>query len=181
MGLSSRIWFATFIVGTVNDYIFMLLPVVDNFWQVRHARADVSCFHGVSGPRISDAHSTHAALHPVCLQCFYVLANSEHLSVYEAHKETIFSVFSANAKDVHSPRKVSAARVFYHARQSALAEAGLAGALDSFHVLMRLCGRLFRFSGLLAVIFYAPYDMCGARFLWCALVTFYGKQLVQFC
>ena len=28
-----RIWVATFIVGTVNDYIFMLLPVVDNFWQ----------------------------------------------------------------------------------------------------------------------------------------------------
>ena len=24
---------ATFIVGTVNDYIFMILPVVDNFWQ----------------------------------------------------------------------------------------------------------------------------------------------------
>ncbi|CAE7782313.1 unnamed protein product, partial [Symbiodinium pilosum] len=27
------IWVSTFIVGTVNDYIFMLLPVVDNFWQ----------------------------------------------------------------------------------------------------------------------------------------------------
>jgi hypothetical protein len=31
--LDLRIWVATFIVGTVNDYIFMLLPVVDNFWQ----------------------------------------------------------------------------------------------------------------------------------------------------
>lgn len=29
------IWVATFIVGTVNDYIFMLLPVVDNFWQAQ--------------------------------------------------------------------------------------------------------------------------------------------------
>jgi len=29
------IWIATFIVGTVNDYIFMLLPVVDNFWQAQ--------------------------------------------------------------------------------------------------------------------------------------------------
>ncbi|CAJ1330885.1 unnamed protein product [Effrenium voratum] len=95
------IWFATFIVGTVNDYIFMLLPVVDNFWQAQGLV--------MLTPRM-----------PLYIPC-----------VYNAF--------------MYWPT-VSAARVFYHARQSALAEAGLAG--------------------LLAVIFYAPYDMCGARFLW---------------
>ena len=34
------IWLATFIVGTANDYIFMLLPVVDNFWQAQERRED---------------------------------------------------------------------------------------------------------------------------------------------
>eukprot|EP00434_Breviolum_minutum_P028298 symbB.v1.2.025035.t1/scaffold2409.1/size79984/3 len=41
---------------------------------------------------------------------------------------------------------VAAARVFRHAKNCALAEAS--------------------FAGLLAVIFYAPYDMCGAKLLW---------------
>ncbi|CAJ1459496.1 unnamed protein product [Effrenium voratum] len=95
------IWFATFIVGTVNDYIFMLLPVVDNFWQAQGLV--------MLTPRM-----------PLYIPC-----------VYNAF--------------MYWPT-VSAARVFYHARQSALAEAGLAG--------------------LLAVIFYAPYDMCDGVSSW---------------
>lgn len=95
------IWVATFIVGTVNDYIFMLLPVVDNFWQAQGLI--------MLTPRM-----------PLYIPCVY----------------NGFMYWST----------VAAARVFRHARSSALAEAS--------------------FAGLLAMIFYAPYDMCGARFLW---------------
>eukprot|EP00438_Fugacium_kawagutii_P031709 Skav215625 [mRNA] locus=scaffold620:38143:39486:- [translate_table: standard] len=95
------IWVATFIVGTVNDYIFMLLPVVDNFWQAQGLI--------MLTPRM-----------PLYIPCVY----------------NGFMYWST----------VAAARVFRHKRNCALAEASLAG--------------------LLAVIFYAPYDMCGAKFLW---------------
>eukprot|EP00756_Hemistasia_phaeocysticola_P023909 Hpha_TRINITY_DN15917_c5_g3::TRINITY_DN15917_c5_g3_i3::g.74879::m.74879 len=29
------VWAGTFIIGTANDYFFMLLPLVDNFWQAQ--------------------------------------------------------------------------------------------------------------------------------------------------
>ncbi|CAK9013771.1 unnamed protein product [Durusdinium trenchii] len=95
------IWLATFIVGTVNDYIFMLLPVVDNFWQAQGLV--------MLTPRM-----------PLYIPCVY----------------NGFMYWST----------VAAARVFQHWRPCAIAEASLAG--------------------LLAMIFYAPYDMCGAKFLW---------------
>ncbi|CAE7474458.1 unnamed protein product [Symbiodinium necroappetens] len=95
------IWVATFIVGTVNDYIFMLLPVVDNFWQAQAVL--------MLTPRM-----------PLYIPC-----------VYNAF--------------MYWPT-VAAARVFCHRRQCPIAEASLAG--------------------LLAGLFYAPYDMCGAKFLW---------------
>ncbi|CAE7430819.1 unnamed protein product [Symbiodinium natans] len=95
------IWVATFIVGTVNDYIFMILPVVDNFWQAQAVL--------MLTPRM-----------PLYIPC-----------VYNAF--------------MYWPT-VAAARVFCHTRRCPMAEAGLAG--------------------LLAALFYAPYDMCGARFLW---------------
>ncbi|CAE7210625.1 cfap77, partial [Symbiodinium microadriaticum] len=94
------IWVATFIVGTVNDYIFMLLPVVDNFWQAQAVL--------MLTPRM-----------PLYIPC-----------VYNAF--------------MYWPT-VAAARVFCH-RRCPIAEASLAG--------------------LLAGLFYAPYDMCGAKFLW---------------
>ena len=28
-------WVLTFVAGTANDYIFMLMPMVDNFWQAQ--------------------------------------------------------------------------------------------------------------------------------------------------
>mmetsp|Transcript_8306 Transcript_8306/g.19534 ORF Transcript_8306/g.19534 Transcript_8306/m.19534 type:complete len:476 (+) Transcript_8306:40-1467(+) len=95
------IWTATFIVGTVNDYIFMLLPVVDNFWQAQGVV--------MLTPRM-----------PLYIPCVY----------------NAFMYWST----------VTAARVFYHKWQCPLAEAS--------------------FAGLLAGIFYAPYDMCGAKLLW---------------
>jgi len=94
-------WIATFIVGTVNDYIFMLLPVVDNFWQ---AQAVI-----MLTPRM-----------PLYIPCVY----------------NAFMYWPTTA----------AARVFYHGTRCHLAEACLAG--------------------MLAGLFYAPYDVCGARFLW---------------
>ncbi|CAE7194784.1 unnamed protein product [Symbiodinium sp. CCMP2592] len=95
------IWLATFIVGTVNDYIFMLLPVVDNFWQAQAVL--------MLTPRM-----------PLYIPC-----------VYNAF--------------MYWPT-VAAARVFCHRRKCPIAEASLAG--------------------LLAALLYAPYDMCGAKFLW---------------
>lgn len=94
-------WVTTFIVGTVNDYIFMILPVVDNFWQ---AQAIV-----MLTPRM-----------PLYIPLVY----------------NAFMYWSL----------VAAARVFYRKQNSRLAEACL--------------------CGLLGGIFYAPYDVCGARFLW---------------
>ena len=29
------LWVLTFVAGTANDYIFMLMPMVDNFWQAQ--------------------------------------------------------------------------------------------------------------------------------------------------
>lgn len=95
------LWVASFVVGVVNDYIFMLLPVVDNFWQ---AQAIV-----MLTPRM-----------PLYIPCVY------------------------NAFMYWAP--VAASRVFHHGRKCPVAEAALAGLL----------------GGLL----YAPYDVCGARFLW---------------
>ena len=71
-----RIWIATFIVGTVNDYIFMLLPVVDNFWQaIFSSRDNQQCNHHdhIGGSRLGDADSSDAAVHSLCVQWLYVL------------------------------------------------------------------------------------------------------------
>jgi hypothetical protein len=94
-------WVATFVIGILNDYIFMLLPIVDNFWQ---AQAVI-----MLTPRM-----------PLYIPCVY----------------NVMLYWPA----------VGAARVFYHGNRCQLAEAGL--------------------GGLLCCIIYAPYDMCGARFLW---------------
>lgn len=94
-------WVATFIVGTVNDYTFMLLPVCDNFWQ---AQATI-----MLSPRM-----------PLYIPCVY----------------NCFMYWPL----------VAAARVFHHSNKSRLAEACL--------------------CGLLGGLFYAPYDVNGARFLW---------------
>eukprot|EP00928_Gymnodinium_smaydae_P079151 TRINITY_DN6314_c0_g7_i1.p1 TRINITY_DN6314_c0_g7~~TRINITY_DN6314_c0_g7_i1.p1 ORF type:complete len:883 (-),score=103.75 TRINITY_DN6314_c0_g7_i1:398-2953(-) len=96
------LWVATFLVGTLNDYIFMLLPVVDNFWQ---AQAVI-----MLTPRM-----------PLYIPCIY----------------NGFMYWPL----------VAAARVFGHGKcRHRLAEASLAAIM---------CG-----------LFYAPYDLCGARFLW---------------
>eukprot|EP01065_Artemidia_motanka_P015141 TRINITY_DN1900_c0_g1_i1.p1 TRINITY_DN1900_c0_g1~~TRINITY_DN1900_c0_g1_i1.p1 ORF type:complete len:847 (+),score=314.39 TRINITY_DN1900_c0_g1_i1:90-2543(+) len=95
------LWVATFIVGTANDYFFMLLPVVDNFWQ---AQALV-----MLTPRM-----------PLYIPCVY----------------NGFMYWSTMA----------AARVFRYQNKCPFAEASLAGVL--------------------AGILYAPYDVCGAKFLW---------------
>eukprot|EP00930_Biecheleria_cincta_P097078 TRINITY_DN88806_c0_g1_i1.p1 TRINITY_DN88806_c0_g1~~TRINITY_DN88806_c0_g1_i1.p1 ORF type:complete len:426 (-),score=41.96 TRINITY_DN88806_c0_g1_i1:112-1389(-) len=95
------LWVATFLIGTLNDYIFMLLPVVDNFWQ---AQAII-----MLTPRM-----------PLYIPCVY----------------NAFMYWPS----------VAAARVFHHGIKSRLAEACLVG--------------------LMGGLFYAPYDVCGARFLW---------------
>eukprot|EP00929_Paragymnodinium_shiwhaense_P023313 TRINITY_DN14626_c0_g1_i1.p1 TRINITY_DN14626_c0_g1~~TRINITY_DN14626_c0_g1_i1.p1 ORF type:complete len:435 (+),score=48.56 TRINITY_DN14626_c0_g1_i1:83-1387(+) len=97
------IWIATILVGILNDYIFMLLPIVDNFWQAQ------AIF--MLTPRM----------------CLYI--------------PCIYNLL------LYWPT-VAAARIFRHGvhGRNRFAEASLAAVL---------CG-----------VFYAPYDVCGARFLW---------------
>eukprot|EP00933_Yihiella_yeosuensis_P002740 TRINITY_DN10476_c0_g1_i1.p1 TRINITY_DN10476_c0_g1~~TRINITY_DN10476_c0_g1_i1.p1 ORF type:complete len:827 (+),score=85.73 TRINITY_DN10476_c0_g1_i1:63-2543(+) len=92
---------ASVVAGTVNDYIFMILPVVDNFFQ---AQAVI-----MLTPRM-----------PLYIPCAYITF-------------------------MYWPT-VAASRLFRDIHRHAVAEACTAG--------------------ILAGLFYAPYDLCGARFLW---------------
>lgn len=95
------IWVTTFILGTLNDYIFMVLPVVDNFWQA---------------------------------QAIFML--TPRMPLYIPLAYNAFMYWSL----------VAAARTFYHWKRDRVAEASM--------------------CGLLGCLFYAPYDLCGATFLW---------------
>ncbi len=91
------LWFAALVAGTANDALFMILPVVDNFWQ---AQATVML----------------TARMPLYIPCVYIC----------------FMYF---------PTVV--------VRRLGLPPLARAAA-----------------SGLLASLFYAPYDIVGAKFLW---------------
>lgn len=96
------LWLLTFIAGIANDYIFMLMPMVDNFWQAQAVL--------MLTPRM-----------PLYIPCVY----------------NAFMYWSC----------VAAWRVCRDSKSvSRLAEACLAA--------------------LLGAVLYAPYDICGARFLW---------------
>lgn len=92
------IWIAALVAGTVNDLIFMALPLVNNFWQ---AQATI-----MLTPRL-----------PLYIPCVYVC----------------FMYYPTVAVR----------------RLERLDWLGIAA-----------------FSGLLAMIFYAPYDITGAKYLW---------------
>ncbi len=91
------VWWAALIAGTANDFIFMALPLVDNFWQ---AQATL-----MLTPRM-----------PLYIPCVYVCF---------MYYPTVV------ARSLRLGRWPTAA-----------------------------------LGGLLAVLFYAPYDIVGAKFLW---------------
>ena len=91
------LWFGALIAGTVNDLVFMALPVVDNFW---HAQATV-----MLTPRL-----------PLYIPCVYVCFM--YLPTVAARRLGL-PLFSTAA-----------------------------------------------LAGLLAVLFYAPFDITGAKLLW---------------
>jgi len=91
------IWLAALIAGTANDFIFMALPLVDNFWQ---AQATV-----MLTPRM-----------PLYIPCVYLC--------------------------------------FMYYPTVAVRRLGLRGLA------------LAALTGLTACLFYAPYDIIGAKFLW---------------
>lgn len=91
------VWIAALVAGTANDFIFMALPLVDNFWQ---AQGTI-----MLTPRM-----------PLYIPCVYVC----------------FMYFPTVAvRRVGLPRWAGAAA-----------------------------------TGLVAALFYAPYDIVGAKFLW---------------
>ena len=91
------IWCAALIAGTANDFIFMALPLVDNFWQ---AQGTI-----MLTPRM-----------PLYIPCVYL---------------SFMYWPTVSARHLHLPRWSGAA-----------------------------------LAGLAAALFYAPYDIIGAKFLW---------------
>ena len=91
------IWCAALIAGTANDFIFMALPLVDNFWQ---AQGTI-----MLTPRM-----------PLYIPCVYL---------------SFMYWPTISARHLHLPRWSGAA-----------------------------------LAGLAAALFYAPYDIIGAKFLW---------------
>ena len=74
------LWISSLITGTANDAFFMVLPIVDNFWQVSFKKTKLShrIIHYknvhvfiVSG--MYNANSKNAIVHSMCLCCIYVL------------------------------------------------------------------------------------------------------------
>ena len=79
------LWISSLITGTANDAFFMVLPIVDNFWQVSFKKPNLVIekfiikmyiylvVHVFIVSGMYNANSKNALVHSMCLCCIYVL------------------------------------------------------------------------------------------------------------
>ena len=75
------LWISSLITGTANDAFFMVLPIVDNFWQVSFKKPNlvieylkmIYLVHVFIVSGMYNANSKNAIVHSMCLCCIYVL------------------------------------------------------------------------------------------------------------